>query len=87
MSRPGAAAFLAADDLLIESPTSDTSWTSGSAQLVRWFITGPIDPVDIHLVQREGSSYVTRAVLAEGLPSHKTSAKVTPPAGIPRVST
>ncbi|MFF3014830.1 GPI anchored serine-threonine rich family protein [Streptomyces sp. NPDC057939] len=83
MSRPDAAALLAADDLLIEYPTSDTVWTPGSEQVVRWFITGPVDPVDIHLVQRDGSPYATRAVLAEGLPSHKTSARVTLPAGIP----
>ncbi|MEU9253693.1 GPI anchored serine-threonine rich family protein [Streptomyces sp. NPDC048270] len=83
ISRPSAAVLLAADDLLVEAPAEGTVWTAGAEHVVRWFITGPIDPVDIHLVQRDGSSTVTRAVLAEGLPSHRTSVKVTVPAGLP----
>lgn len=81
LSRPAAAVLLASDDLLVQSPVEGTVWTAGTEHTVRWFITGPVDPVDIHLVQRDGISTVTRAVLAEGLPSHVTSATVTVPAG------
>lgn len=83
LSRPGAAALLAADDLLVEAPAEGAVWTAGREHLVRWFITGPVDPVDVHLVRRAGSATVTRAVLATGLPSHETSVKVTVPAGVP----
>ncbi|WP_411104930.1 GPI anchored serine-threonine rich family protein [Streptomyces sp. cmx-4-9] len=83
LSRSDAAVLLAADDLLVEVPAEGAVWTAGQEHLVRWFITGPVDPVDVHLVQRDGSATVTRAVLATGLPSHRTSVKVAVPAGIP----
>ncbi|MFG2622626.1 GPI anchored serine-threonine rich family protein [Streptomyces sp. NPDC048507] len=80
LSRPDAAVLLAADDLLVEVPAAGTVWTAGADQRVRWMITGPVDPVDIHLVQRDGGSIVTRAVLARELPAHGTSVTVTVPA-------
>ncbi len=83
LSRPDAAVLLAADDLLVTAPTEGAMWTAGAEHIVRWFLTGPIDPVDIHIVQRDGISTVTRAVLAEGLLSHETSVKVTVPADTP----
>ncbi|MFD4244245.1 GPI anchored serine-threonine rich family protein [Streptomyces sp. NPDC058525] len=75
--------LLAADDLVVSAPTDGAEWTAGAEHVVRWYLTGPIDPVDIHLVQRDGISTVTRAVLAEGLPSHETSVTVTVPGDTP----
>ncbi|MGP3690271.1 GPI anchored serine-threonine rich family protein [Streptomyces sp. IBSNAI002] len=83
LSRPDAAVLLAADDLVVSAPAEGAEWTAGAEHLVRWYLTGSVDPVDVHLVQREGISTVTRAVLAEGLPSHETSVKVTVPVGTP----
>nr|WP_237491870.1 GPI anchored serine-threonine rich family protein [Streptomyces sp. YIM 132580] len=83
LSRAPAAVQLGADSLIVEVPGEGEVWRAGQEHLVRWHLTGPVDPVDIHLVQREGASTTTRAVLATGLPAHGTSVRVTVPAGTP----
>ncbi|MDK9499678.1 hypothetical protein QEZ40_005110 [Streptomyces katrae] len=83
LSRPAASVLLGADDLIVDAPREGAVWEAGTEQLVRWHLTGPVDPVDIHLVQRRGVSTVTRAVLATGLPAHRTTARVRVPAGLP----
>ncbi|MFE6698798.1 Ser-Thr-rich GPI-anchored membrane family protein [Streptomyces sp. NPDC057718] len=83
LSRPAAAVQLGTDSLIVQTPGEGEVWQAGEEHLVRWLLTGPVDPVDIHLVQREGTSTATRAVLATGLPAHVTSVRVTLPAGIP----
>ncbi|MGH4031191.1 GPI anchored serine-threonine rich family protein [Actinomycetota bacterium Odt1-20B] len=79
---PSRAVLLAADDLLVEAPAEGSVWPCGSRQTVRWRITGPVDPVSIHLVQKEGTQTRTRAVLAEDLPSHETQVAVTVPTAL-----
>lgn len=83
LSKPAAAVQLGADSLLVQAPAEGEVWESGKDHLVRWLLAGPVDPVDIHLVQREGASTVTRAVLAGGLPPHETSVRVSIPADTP----
>ncbi|MEV7417205.1 Ser-Thr-rich GPI-anchored membrane family protein [Streptomyces sp. NPDC089919] len=80
-SRPAAAVLLGTDDLVVEAPHEGAVWEEGTEQVVRWYPTGPLDALDIRLVQREGTATVTRAVLATGVPAHHTTARVTVPAG------
>ncbi|MEV7547864.1 hypothetical protein, partial [Streptomyces sp. NPDC089915] len=58
LSKPSRAVLLGADDLVVRAPLEDEVWPAGSEQVVAWFVTGPVGPVDIHLVQREGVSTV-----------------------------
>ncbi|ARF74766.1 hypothetical protein B7C62_22915 [Kitasatospora albolonga] len=83
LSKPAAAVQLGADSLIVQAPLEGEVWETGKEYPVRWHLTGPVDPVDIHLVQREGVSTVTRAVLATGLPAQETSVRVTVPVGTP----
>ncbi|WP_411084752.1 hypothetical protein [Streptomyces sp. cmx-18-6] len=63
-----AAVQLGADSLVAQLPGEGEVRKAGQEHLFRRPLTGPVDLVDLHFVQREGASTATRIVLTSGLP-------------------
>ncbi|WP_424216402.1 GPI anchored serine-threonine rich family protein (plasmid) [Streptomyces sp. BI20] len=82
LSRPAAAVLLGADSLIVSRPEEGARWRAGEPQTVTWCLIGPMPPVDVHLVRREGISTVVRAVLAEGVAAPDSRCAVTVPADV-----